>query len=1212
VLLVLTAALVLVPQAVTSSAAVPAPAFVQQSSGHGASRQSLAVTPTSNITTGNRLVVEVGIWSSASATALKVSDSAGNSYVELTHFTAADATEMSVWSAPITVGGGTKPTLTATATSVADIGMTVNEYSGLSTVADATVVDTSAQAIGKTVAAQAVGSAATSAASVDNELAMGFYVDSGFSDTLSAGPGFTVRSNVSPNGDMELLTEDAVVAAGATPAATINTGAKTYWLAATILLRPATGTASIPGAPTAVTATASSGSAAVTWTVPFTGGLPLTSYVVTPYIGTVAQASTTITGSPPSPVATIGGLTNGTSYTFVVTATNSLGTGPASSPSNAVTPGAVPLGQWSALQTMPIVALSNILMKNGSLLSWDGWQQPQPSVVWNPNTPGVFSTINAPDSVFCDGAVQLPDGRVVVVGGYGGLSTGQAGIVDTNIYNPTTSSWTRVANMHFPRWYPDLTELADGRLVAISGNSTDTAHWADTPEVYDPAANTWTTLSAVSTPQVHEEEYPFSYLVPNGSVFTIGPSEDNSFLLNVANQTWTATGGASGIRNGSSVMYQPGKILYTGGASDINNPTPAQANASIIDLTAATPKWQAVAPMGNARIYHTLTMLADGRVLAIGGSNTSDQKVVTTGVLPTEEWDPTTQTWTADAPIAASRNYHSTALLLPDGRVLVAGGGHPNGLGDAGQFSSQIFSPSYLFNGPRPTITSAPSQANYGATMTVTTPDAASIKSVNLVSLGADTHQSDMGQHFVPLSFTAGSGSLNISAPSSGALAPPGNYMLFIVNSAGVPSVSAMVTVGQAPGIPAAPTAVTATAGNQSATVSWTAPANSGSPITGYTVTPYAGTTPSTPTTVTGSPAPTTVTVSGLSNGTAYTFVVTATNGVGTGPPSVASNAVTPVAPSAPSAPTGVTATAGNQSATVSWTAPSGGGSTITSYAVTPYVGSTALAATTVSGSPAPTTATVSGLSNGTAYTFVVTATNGVGTSPPSVASNAVTPVAVTTPGFVQQVNAHGANRASLGAALASNVTAGNRLVVEVGTWANASATTSAVTDSAGNTYTELMSVVASDKTEMSVWTAPITAGGGTKPTVTATTTKVSDIGIAVSEYSGLSTAGGTAVLDQSAHASAKTTTAAAVSSGSTPGATLSNELAIGFYLDSGFSDTLSAGPGYTPRSNISPAGDIELLTEDAIIAAGANPAASINTGPNTTWIAATLTFKPS
>ena len=210
--------------------------------------------------------------------------------------------------------------------------------------------------------------------------------------------------------------------------------------------------------------------------------------------------------------------------------------------------------------------------------------------------------------------------------------------------------------------------------------------------------------------------------------------------------------------------------------------------------------------MHNARVYHTLTMLADGTVLAVGGEPTSDQQIVTSGVLPTEIWNPATETWSTAAPIAAARNYHSTAMLMPDGTVLVAGGGHPNGLGDPGQFSAQIYSPPYLFDGPRPTITSAPAASTYNTSITVSTPDAASIGAVNLVSLGADTHQSDMAQHFVPLSFTANSGSLTVQTPANSALAPYGNYMLFIVNKKGVPSVSAPLNLSAAPSAPAAPT----------------------------------------------------------------------------------------------------------------------------------------------------------------------------------------------------------------------------------------------------------------------------------------------------------------------------------------------------------------------------------------------------------------------
>ncbi|HEX6519257.1 MAG TPA: DUF4082 domain-containing protein [Streptosporangiaceae bacterium] len=203
------------------------------------------------------------------------------------------------------------------------------------------------------------------------------------------------------------------------------------------------------------------------------------------------------------------------------------------------------------------------------------------------------------------------------------------------------------------------------------------------------------------------------------------------------------------------------------------------------------------------------------------------------------------------------------------------------------------------------------------------------------------------------------------------------------------------VTLSQ-PTVPGAPTGVAATAGNGSATVSWLAPASTGgSAISSYTITPFIGSTAQTAVKVSGNPPATSTTVTGLTNGTSYTFTVTATNANGTGPASAPSNAVIPSAPSPPGAPTGVTATVGNASSTVSWTPPANtGGSAITSYTVTPFIGSTAQTPVTVSGNPPATSTTVTGLTNGTSYTFTVTATNANGTGPASAPSNAVTPAA--------------------------------------------------------------------------------------------------------------------------------------------------------------------------------------------------------------------------
>jgi hypothetical protein len=198
--------------------------------------------------------------------------------------------------------------------------------------------------------------------------------------------------------------------------------------------------------------------------------------------------------------------------------------------------------------------------------------------------------------------------------------------------------------------------------------------------------------------------------------------------------------------------------------------------------------------MAFPRTYHSLTQLPDGTVLATGGGTTTAPTDGSIAVLPAELWSPTTQTWTTLASMSVQRLYHSVALLMPDARVLIAGSGRfDNSTQPTDQFSAEFYSPPYLFQGPRPTITSAPSALSYGQNFTVQTPDAARIAKVSLIRLGASTHGFNMSQNFVPLTFTAGSGALTVTAPANANLASPGYYMLFIVDTNGVPSVAAIM-----------------------------------------------------------------------------------------------------------------------------------------------------------------------------------------------------------------------------------------------------------------------------------------------------------------------------------------------------------------------------------------------------------------------------------
>jgi hypothetical protein len=189
-----------------------------------------------------------------------------------------------------------------------------------------------------------------------------------------------------------------------------------------------------------------------------------------------------------------------------------------------------------------------------------------------------------------------------------------------------------------------------------------------------------------------------------------------------------------------------------------------------------------------------MTMLPNGNVLVTGGGPTTNAIDIANAVLPVEMWSPSTETFYTQASMSAPRLYHSIGLLLPDGRVLISGGGSPAGSNQpTDQMSAQFFSPPYLFVKPAPVIASGPAKLSYGQSFTVKTPDAWRIAKVSLVRFGAVTHSFNTGQVFVPLSFSIGNGWLTVTAPPNANIAPPGNYMLFLVDTKYVPSSAAIV-----------------------------------------------------------------------------------------------------------------------------------------------------------------------------------------------------------------------------------------------------------------------------------------------------------------------------------------------------------------------------------------------------------------------------------
>lgn len=450
-------------------------------------------------------------------------------------------------------------------------------------------------------------------------------------------------------------------------------------------------------------------------------------------------------------------------------------------------------GQWAAPITWPAVAIHSHLLPDGRVLTW-GRSDHDP-VLWTPAATGsgTFASITKPADLFCSGHAFLPDGRLFSAGGHSGIDN--KGILTSTIFDFTSNTWVTGPNMQNGRWYPSNTTLATGEVLTLSGG--DTAQTTNLiPEVYQ-TNGTWRVLSTAS---LYLPYFPMAFVTPAGNVFVAGPSQSTYYLDPTGTGHWTS-GPAShyGSRDyGSALMYDVGKIFLVGGGG----PT---ATAEVIDLNAgAAASWRSItATMAIARRQSNATLLADGKILVTGGTNASgfNNPPTSQSVLAAELWDPATEQWKTLARMTHYRLYHSTALLLPDARVLSVGSGQPAATGLTDDYTAEIFSPPYLFNADgtlatRPTITGAPTAVGYGQSFDVQTPAPTSVTKVMWISLASVTHSYNQNQHGQPLTFTVnGTSAITVAAPARAALAPPGYYLLFIIDGRGVPSVARTIRI---------------------------------------------------------------------------------------------------------------------------------------------------------------------------------------------------------------------------------------------------------------------------------------------------------------------------------------------------------------------------------------------------------------------------------
>jgi hypothetical protein len=445
---------------------------------------------------------------------------------------------------------------------------------------------------------------------------------------------------------------------------------------------------------------------------------------------------------------------------------------------------------------------------------------------------------DVPSNIWCGGQVLLADGRVLVVGGnlqyqVGGPGGSFKGLNEIWIFDPATETWTQGPNMQHGRWYPTATKLADGRVLITAGwdesGNGASANNRDV-EVYTPAADGQGpgTVQVVANRDI--DYYPHQYVLPDGRVILAGPRHVDTAILNPSGWTFTDIPDLQINRDygyGAGVLL-PGppagstKVLLIGGA----NNTADSSTATTEQFDAANPSagWSFRAPLPQSRRNVNGVILPDGKILAVGGNTTGASDGYR---FETESYDPATNAWTPLASQAEGRGYHSTALLLPDGRVLSAGDDTVAGGGWTSDIA-EIFSPPYLFNGARPSIASAPASVGYNAPFTIGTSDA--VSRAVLVAPGATTHANDMNQRHVELSIAPTTGGVLATSPPSGNVAPPGPYMLFLLNAQGVPSVARFISVGTGPPPPpdTTPPSVAVSSPAAGATVSGTVPVNAG------------------------------------------------------------------------------------------------------------------------------------------------------------------------------------------------------------------------------------------------------------------------------------------------------------------------------------------------------------------------------------------------
>ena len=468
---------------------------------------------------------------------------------------------------------------------------------------------------------------------------------------------------------------------------------------------------------------------------------------------------------------------------------------------------------WSGVTSLAVNPIGVANLPNGKLLMWSAYDltnyegdigsasgQTYTSI-FDPaaGTSSQILVTNTGADMFCPGTAVLPDGRILINGG--------SSSAKTSIYTPSNATWAASGQMSIPRGYQGDTLLTNGSVLTLGGSwsgglgNKNAEIWTN---------GTWQPLSGVTAGPItgpdpegvfRGDNHLWLFAIGGGQVFHAGPSAAMHWITTTGNGTITSAGNRGDdpyAINGNAVLYDIGLVMKTGGAPAYQN-ADATRSTYTIKITGGGVVSK-IAPMAYARAFSNGVVLPNGQVVIVGGQTFPVPFSDNTAILVSEIWDPDTKVFRQLKPMQTPRVYHSTGILLPDGRVFSGGGGQCGPGCGANHFNTEILTPPYLLNpdgsaATRPTITSAPSTGTLGGTLVVSTNGP--VMSFVLMRLSAVTHTVNNDQRRIPLQIqsTSGTTSYTLSIPSDPGTVLPGYYMLFAQNARGVPSVAATLRI---------------------------------------------------------------------------------------------------------------------------------------------------------------------------------------------------------------------------------------------------------------------------------------------------------------------------------------------------------------------------------------------------------------------------------